>query len=64
MEVLRLGVKLDLPLLAYATATATPDLSHICNLYHSSLPHWILNPLIEARDQTHIFMDPSRVHYH
>ena len=32
MEVPRLGVKLE-PLLAYATATARLDLSHICNLY-------------------------------
>ena len=30
MEVPRLGIKLELQLLAYATAIATPDLSLIC----------------------------------
>ena len=32
MEVPSLGVKSELQLLAYATATAMPDLSHICDL--------------------------------
>jgi len=32
-------------LLAYNTATAIPDLSHICDLYQSSWQFWILNPL-------------------
>ena len=32
LEVPRLGVELELQLLAYPTATATPDLSHICDL--------------------------------
>ena len=31
MEVPRLGVALELQLLVYATATATQDLSHVCN---------------------------------
>ena len=52
MEVPRLGVELELQLLVYATATATPDLSHICDLYHSSQQCRILNPLSEARDWT------------
>ena len=30
---LGLGIKLDLQLLSCATATATPDLSHICDLH-------------------------------
>ena len=47
MEVIRLVVKLELQLLAYATATVTPDLSCIR----------ILNPLSEARDQTCILRD-------
>ena len=34
VEVARLGGKLELQLLAYATAA--PDPSHICNLHHSS----------------------------
>ena len=37
IEILRLGVKLELQLLAYTTAT--PDLSHVCNLHHSSQHH-------------------------
>ena len=45
MEVPRLGVKLELQLLAYTTATATQDLSHVCDLYHSSQHCWIVNPL-------------------
>ena len=31
MNVPRLGVKWELQLLAYITATATPDLSHVCD---------------------------------
>ena len=64
MEVPRLGVILDLQLLAYATAIAMPGLSHICDLCYSSRQRWILNPLIEARDQTHVLMDTSQVCYH
>ena len=52
-EVPRLGVKSELELLAYATATATWDPSCICDLLHSSRQPWILNPLSEAREQTH-----------
>jgi len=47
MEVPSLGVKLELQLLAYITATATPDLSHTFDLHHSLWQHWILNPLTE-----------------
>ena len=64
MEVPRLGVELELQLLAYTTATATRDPSLICDLHHSSQQCWILNPLGKARDQTHILMDPSQVRYH
>ena len=64
MEVPRPGVKSELLLPAYATATAMPDPSCIYNLHHSSPQHWILNPLSGARDWTGIFMDPSWVHYH
>ena len=35
VEVPRLGVELELQLPAYTTATATPDPSHVCALYHS-----------------------------
>ena len=50
MEIPRLGVESELLLLAYATATATPDPSHVCDLHHSSWQHWILDLLSEARD--------------
>ena len=61
MQVLRLGLKseLQLPAIATATATATPDPSRVCNLHHCSQQCRILNPLREARDQTHKLMVPS-----
>ena len=54
MEVPRLGVELELQLLAYVTATAMLDLSHVCDLYNSSWQCRILNVLSRARGQTHI----------
>ena len=49
MEVPKLGIQLELQLLACATATATtPDLNHICDLRYCLQQHWILNPLSEA----------------
>ena len=38
MEVPRLGVKLELQLPAYTTATGMLDPSHVCNLHHSYSP--------------------------
>ena len=63
MEVPR--VKSELHLLACATAKtiATQDPSRVCNLYHSSWQHWILNPLSKARDRTRNLMVPSRIHF-
>ena len=64
MEVPWLGVKLQLQLLAYTTATATQDLylqSHIRKLHHSSWQHRIFNPLSEARDGTCNLMDTIQV---
>ena len=49
-EVLRLGDELELWLPAFATA--------------QSNARSLLNPLSEARDRTHIFMDSSQVRYH
>ena len=57
MKVPRLGVKSELLLPAYTTATAIWDPSYICELIHSLGQCWILNPLSEARDQTHILMN-------
>ena len=56
----RSGVELELYLPTYTTATAIPDLSHVCDL-HSSRQRRILKPLNEARDQTHNLMVPSRI---
>uniref|UniRef100_A0A8D0Q7T4 Uncharacterized protein n=1 Tax=Sus scrofa TaxID=9823 RepID=A0A8D0Q7T4_PIG len=42
-------------------ATATPDLNHVCDLHQSSWQSRILNPLIEAWDQTCNLMVPSRI---
>ena len=63
MEVPVLGVKLELQLLPYATATAAWDWSCICDLYYSLEQTWILNPLSEARDRTRILVDISCVCY-
>ena len=64
MGVPKLRVKLELQLLAYATATATQDPSCICNLHHSSQQHQIFNPLSEARDRICNLMVPSLIHFH
>ena len=50
MEVPRLEVESELQLPAYATATATWDPSHICDLCHSLQQRRILNSPNEARD--------------
>ena len=44
--------------------TVGSELNRVCDLHHSSWQHQILNPLSEARDQTHVFMDISQVHHH
>ena len=55
MEVARPWVESELQLPAYATAT--PDPSRVCDLYHSSWQRRILNPLSEAKDQIRVLMD-------
>ena len=64
MEVPRLGVELELELLAYTTAIAMQDQSHVRELHYSSQQCWIPNPVSKARDQTHILMDTSQIHFH
>ena len=64
MEFPRLGVELELQLLAFTTATAMQYLSCVCNLHDSSQQHWILNTLSEARDQTCVLMNTSQIHFH
>ena len=50
MEFPRIGVKSELWLLAYSTATATQDPSLVCDLHHSSQQCQTLNPLSKAGD--------------
>ena len=50
MEVPRRGVKLELQLLAYTTATALWDLSHVFDLYHGAWQCQMFNPQSEARN--------------
>ena len=61
IEVPRLGVESELQPLAYAIATSDP--SHICNLYHSSQQHRILNPLRDVRDQTCVLVVSSHIRF-
>ena len=66
MEGPRLGVKSEVQRRDYMTVTSAQDPSRICNRHHSSQQCRILNPLIEAeeaRDQTHILIDTSRIHF-
>ena len=60
MEIPRLGVECELQPQAYTTVTGTQDLSHVCDLHHSSRQCQILNPLIEARNGTCILINTSQ----
>ena len=57
MEVPGLGTELELQLPASTTATATWDLSHTCDLCHSSQQHQVLNTLSGGRDQILVLGD-------
>ena len=59
VEVPRLRIKLEVQLLACAIVTQDPN--HICNLRCSLWHHRILNPMSEAREETHVLMDTSWV---
>ena len=63
MEVPRLRVESELQLPAYVPATAMPDLSHVCDLHHSSQWWRILNLLSMARDRTCNLRVPSRIRF-
>ena len=62
MEVPRLGIESELQPPACAMATATPDLSRVCDLQF--IQRWMPDPLSEARDQTHILMDTGQIRFH
>ena len=62
MEVPRLGAESQLEPPTYATATATPGLSHVCDLHHSSRQHCVLNSLTKARDLSHSLRSSPIVH--
>ena len=64
MEVPRLGVESELQLPAYTTATATPDLSCVCDLHQGSRQRRILNLLSEARDRSRNLVVPSWIHFY
>ena len=57
----RLQGESELQLPAYATATATRDPSHLCDLHHSSRQHQTLNPLSEAKDRTYVLVVPTQI---
>ena len=61
MEVPRLGVQSELHLQACITATATWDLSRVCDIHHR-MQRQILSLLSETRHQTHVLIDTSWVH--
>ena len=63
MDVSRLGIKSELQLPAYATATATRDLSRICDLHYSSQQRQIPDLLSEAKARTCILMDISQIRF-
>ena len=64
MEVPRLGVKSELQLLAYTTATAMQNPSHVFDLHQNSQQCQIPDPLREAKDQTQILKDTSQIRFH
>ena len=68
MKVPRLRVESELQLLAYVSAIAMLDLSHMCSLHPSSQQYKILKPLSETRDRTvsswvlvrFVYIEPQR----
>ena len=60
MDVPRLGVELNWS--CRCRPIPQPQQHHFCDLHHRSGQCQILSPLSEAREQTCILMDTSRVH--
>ena len=58
----RLGVKLEVQLLA--STTGMPDPSYVCSLHPNSRQCLILNPLSKVWDWTCNLMVPSQIHSH
>ena len=56
MEIRRLGVEWELQMLAYTPATPVLDLSHICDLHHSSWQSWILSERPGIKPETSWFL--------
>ena len=58
-------IQAELKLLAYATATATPDPCGVCDRPTPQLTRQrrIFNPLSKARDQICVLMDTSQIHF-
>ena len=52
MEVPRLGVESELQLLAYATATATWDPSHVCHVHHLKMTGFQEFPSWRSRNES------------
>ena len=52
---------MEVPRLAYSTATATPDTNHVFDLHQSSLQRQVLNLLSKSRERTHVLMNTSWV---
>ena len=63
MDYSRLGVKLELQLPVYGTATAIQDLRHVSYLHHSWQQCQNINPVSDARSHTHVPIDPSQDPY-
>ena len=62
VEIPRLGIELELQLLAFATDTEMWD--RAASATYTTRQCCILNPLSKARNQTCIFMDTGWVCYH
>ena len=63
-EVPRRGVESELQVPVYPIPTATPDLSHMYDLHHSSQQCRLLNSLSEARDQTRKPFVPNQIRFY